>query len=190
MFHTICIIIIVIFFIVLQAFLFYGTDFKAHDLPVPKLKHHEWGLLHEESPKNNYLFSHAEVMELFNYTSTFRRESSYPIPTQYLYSLKWLEDKQYLVLTKDKNEFLSELSPIIYTQSDCDVPSGRDQYTKMLMQYINVDSYGTCLHNKDLPERFVNGYFVLLLLFWSFSYPFKQSLRVGLSLCLIVQLST
>lgn len=136
-----------------QAFLFYGTDFKPKDLPVPRQTHHDWGLLHEESPKNNYLFSHREVMELFNYTSTFRRESSYPISTQYVDSIKWLEDKQYLLPVEKKNKFLEELSPIIYTQSDCDVPSGRDQYTKLLMQFINIDSYGTCLHNKDLPQN-------------------------------------
>ncbi|XP_052068276.1 alpha-(1,3)-fucosyltransferase 10-like [Mytilus californianus] len=137
----------------LQAFMFYGTDFKPFDLPVPRKPNHDWGLLHEESPKNNYLFSHEEIMELFNYTSTFRRESSYPIPTQYVDSIKWLEDQTYFVPIKEKNKFLSELSPIMYTQSDCDVPSGRDQYTKMLMEYINVDSYGTCLHNKDLPAN-------------------------------------
>lgn len=92
-------------------------------------------------------------MELFNYTSTFRRESSYPISTQYVDSIKWLEDQTYIVPVQEKNKFLTELSPIIYTQSDCEVPSGRDQYTKMLMEYINVDSYGNCLHNKDLPTK-------------------------------------
>lgn len=144
-----CYFIILIF----QAFIFYGTDFKPFDLPVPRKPNHDWGLLHEESPKNNYLFSHEEIMELFNYTSTFRRESSYPISTQYVDSIKWLEDQTYIVPIKEKNKFLSELSPLIYTQSDCEVPSGRDQYTKMLMEYINVDSYGTCLHNKDLPTK-------------------------------------
>ncbi|CAG2234553.1 FUT10 [Mytilus edulis] len=81
----------------LQAFIFYGTDFKPFDLPVPRKPNHDWGLLHEESPKNNYLFSHEEIMELFNYTSTFRRESSYPISTQYVDSIKWLEDQTYIV---------------------------------------------------------------------------------------------
>lgn len=136
--------------------MFYGTDFKGHDLPVPRKPHHYWGLLHEESPKNNYLFSFPETMELFNFTSTFRRESSYPIPTQYIDSIEWLESKKYFVPTKEKNEYLSELSPIVYTQSDCECPSGRDQFAEMLMEEINIDSYGTCLHNKDLPEKLVH----------------------------------
>jgi hypothetical protein len=25
---------------------------------------------------------------------------------------------------------------------------------KELMKYVNVDSYGACLHNRDLPEKF------------------------------------
>ena len=52
--------------------MFYGTDFLTYDLPLPRKAHHEWALLHEESPKNNYLFSHAEIMELFNHSATFR----------------------------------------------------------------------------------------------------------------------
>ena len=32
-------------------------------------------------------------------------------------------------------------------------PSDRDIYVKALMEHIKVDSYGSCLHNKDLPEK-------------------------------------
>lgn len=41
-----------------RGFVFYGTSFLADDLPLPRLPHHEWGLIHEESPKNNWIFSH------------------------------------------------------------------------------------------------------------------------------------
>ena len=40
-----------------------------------------------------------------------------------------------------------------YVQSSCDTPSGRDDYVKELMNYISIDSYGYCLHNKDLPPH-------------------------------------
>ena len=133
--------------------MFYGSDLKAWDLPLPRKPHHEWSLLHEESPKNNILFSFPEVMNLFNHTSTFRRESSYPITTQYLNSLEWLKTDKYLVTTSLKNKYQKELSPLIYTHSDCDPPSDRDHYTKLLMKHITVDSYGSCLHNKDLPKQ-------------------------------------
>ena len=76
--------------------MFYGTDYKVGDLPVPRQSHHEWALMHEESPKNNYLFSHRDTMVLFNHTCTFRRNSHYPITTQHLENLQDLESSQYL----------------------------------------------------------------------------------------------
>jgi len=42
--------------------------------------------------------------------------------------------------------------------------SGREDYVKELMKHLSIDSYGSCLRNKDLPERQV-GY--------SFCDPFK-----------------
>jgi alpha-1,3-fucosyltransferase 10 len=44
-----------------RAFLFYGTDFYLHDLPLPRGASEEWALLHEESPKNNYLLSQVKI---------------------------------------------------------------------------------------------------------------------------------
>lgn len=40
-----------------RAFVFYGSSFRADDVPLPRLPNHEWALLHEESPKNNWMFS-------------------------------------------------------------------------------------------------------------------------------------
>ncbi|KAK3600878.1 hypothetical protein CHS0354_019226 [Potamilus streckersoni] len=139
-----------------KVLLFYGTDMKVNDLPLPRHPHEEWGLLHEESPKNNFLFSHREMMLVFNHTCTFRRESDYPITTQYLESLEWLESTKYMVTTSKKNEYLSELAPLIYTHSDCDVPSDRDNLVRRIMEHMRVDSYGLCVHNKDLPKHLVD----------------------------------
>ena len=133
--------------------MFYGTDFNPSDLPLPRQHHHQWGLLHEESPKNNLLFSYKEIMTLFNHTSTFKRESDYPITTQYLGSIDWLSRTDFMVPVAEKNKLLQELSPLIYTHSDCGTPSDRDTYVEMLMKYIAVDSFGLCLHNKDLPKQ-------------------------------------
>ena len=135
--------------------MFYGTEFVPHELPLPRKPHHEWALLHEESPKNQYLFSHKEVMNLFNHTATFKRESDYPITTQYLADAQELESMKYVVPTKEKNRYLSKLAPINYVYSDCDVPSDRDGLFKMLSRHIKIDSYGACLHNKDLPKQLV-----------------------------------
>ncbi|CAI9728030.1 alpha-1,3-fucosyltransferase 10-like [Octopus vulgaris] len=139
-----------------KVFMFYGTDFTPNDLPLPRKPHHEWALLHEESPKNNYLFSHKPIMTLFNHTCTFRRESDYPISTQHLPTLEWLQDTTYLLPTSEKTRYQSELAPILYVHSDCDTPSDRDTYVKYLQKYMKIDSYGSCLHNKDLPKHLVD----------------------------------
>ncbi|GFS14810.1 alpha-(1,3)-fucosyltransferase 10 [Elysia marginata] len=142
----------------MRAFMFYGTDFSPKDLPLPRLKHHEWALLHEESPKNNYLLCHGEALTLFNHTSTFRRESDFPITTQHLHSLQWLESDSYTKTIGQKNRYQQQdgLASVIYVHSDCDPPSDRDSFVKLLMKHVKVDSYGSCLHNKHLPHPIEN----------------------------------
>lgn len=139
-----------------QAYLFYGSDFYLSDLPLPRdFEREEWGLLHEESPKNNYLFSFKSIMELFNHTATFKRESNLPLVTQYLSSIDDIENTTYFKSVEQKNRMIKEndYAPVAYIQSDCYTPSNRDLYVKTLMKYIKIDSYGKCLNNKDLPEE-------------------------------------
>lgn len=38
---------------------------------------------------------------------------------------------------------------VLYVQSTCHPPSNRDEYVAELMKYIPVDSYGTCLKNRE-----------------------------------------
>ncbi|XP_048457483.1 alpha-(1,3)-fucosyltransferase 10 isoform X1 [Rhincodon typus] len=136
-----------------RAFLFYGTDFQINSLPLPRKHQHEWALFHEESPKNNYKLFHEPTITLFNYTSTFSRNSHMPLTTQYLESIEELKTHKYLIPLSRKNQLREHLAPLVYVQSDCDPPSDRDSYVRELMKYIPVDSYGACLHNKDLPSH-------------------------------------
>ncbi|XP_035218136.1 alpha-(1,3)-fucosyltransferase 10-like isoform X2 [Stegodyphus dumicola] len=136
-----------------KGFLFYGSDFKPTDLPLPRKPYHDWALLHEESPKNNFLFSVEKVMKLFNHTATFRRESDLPLTLQYLESVESLKSKKFFVPTSVKNAKGKELAPVVYVQSDCNTPSERDSYVEELSKHIPVDSYGKCLHNKELPPE-------------------------------------
>uniref|UniRef100_A0A4W3J1F4 Fucosyltransferase n=1 Tax=Callorhinchus milii TaxID=7868 RepID=A0A4W3J1F4_CALMI len=136
-----------------KAFLFYGTDFPINSLPLPRQAQHEWALFHEESPKNNYKLFHEPTITLFNYTATFSRNSHMPLTTQYLESIEALKSQQYLTPLSEKNRLRDKLAPLVYVQSDCDPPSDRDSYIRELMKYIQVDSYGECLHNKDLPAH-------------------------------------
>ncbi|XP_066505625.1 alpha-(1,3)-fucosyltransferase 11 [Hoplias malabaricus] len=135
------------------AIIFYGTDFRAYEAPLPRLPHQTWALFHEESPMNNYVLSHSPGIQLFNYTATFRRESDYPLTLQWLPSLSYLLTPP-SVSIQDKNRWRQAgLAPVLYMQSHCDVPSDRDRYVQELMKYIQVDSYGKCLNNKPLPKH-------------------------------------
>ncbi|XP_052068620.1 alpha-(1,3)-fucosyltransferase 11-like [Mytilus californianus] len=143
-----------------MAIIYYGTHFYFMDLPKHRRQEITWAVIHEESPKNaDFLFNHEEILSLFNYTATFKRESDYPITTHFLPSISYLQSKQYLVSTQDKNRYQTEenLAPIFYIHSDCNVPSNRDVYVELLQKFIRVDSYGKCNNNKALPESLSFG---------------------------------
>ncbi|XP_041930781.1 alpha-(1,3)-fucosyltransferase 11 [Alosa sapidissima] len=135
------------------AIIFYGTDFRAYEAPLPRLPHQTWALFHEESPMNNYVLSHGPGIRLFNYTATFRRESDYPLTLQWLPTLEYLLQPTAVSLQEKNRWRRAGLAPVLYMQSHCDVPSDRDRYVQELMKYIEIDSYGKCLNNKNLPER-------------------------------------
>lgn len=138
----------------LKTILFYGTDFKPHDVPLPRRPGEDWALFNEESPKNNAIFNHEDMMNMFNHTATFRRFSDFPLTMQYLESLEQITDPSFLIPVHVKNKMVDEgLAPVAYVQSGCDCPTERDQLVEDLMKYIKIDSYGSCLHNKDLPEE-------------------------------------
>ncbi|XP_035391802.1 alpha-(1,3)-fucosyltransferase 10 isoform X2 [Electrophorus electricus] len=134
-----------------QAFLFY--DFNIDSLPLPRKENHQWALFHEESPKNNYKLFHEPVITLFNHTATFSQHSHLPLTTQHLESLHVLTSLAFFLPLAQKNHLRQTLAPVVYVQSDCDPPSDRDVYVWELMKHIQVDSYGQCLHNKDLPTH-------------------------------------
>lgn len=63
--------------------------------------------------------------------------------------------EKFVVPTAKKRQLKKELglAAIVYIQTDCSTPLDRDSYVTELSKYIAVDSYGACLHNRDLPER-------------------------------------
>lgn len=63
-------------------------------------------------------------------------------------------DLSYFRSVEEKNKLLNSISPVLYMQSDCVTPLERDPYVVELMKYISIDSYGKCLHNKDIPNKY------------------------------------
>ncbi|MCL4154916.1 UNVERIFIED_CONTAM: hypothetical protein GTU68_037050 [Idotea baltica] len=135
--------------------LFYGSDFKVEDLPLPRKAEHWWGVIHEEAPHNQPLFNHQPVLELFNLTSTFKENSGMPLTLLYLQNIDTLISSTYFKSTKSKNALTEErtISPILYLQSNCDPPSQRDKYVEEISKLIPIDSYGSCLNNRELPKH-------------------------------------
>lgn len=124
-----------------RALLFYGTDFRASEAPLPRLAHQSWALLHEESPLNNFVLSHGPGIRLFNLTATFSRHSDYPLP------LQWLPGTAYLLRAapplRERAEWRRRgYAPLLYLQSHCDVPADRDRYVRELMRFIPVGGAG------------------------------------------------
>lgn len=49
-----------------------------------------------------------------------------------------------------------DLAPVLYIQSDCDTASDRDRYVLELMKHIRIDSYGACVNNAQLDDKYIN----------------------------------
>lgn len=64
-----------------------------------------------------------------------------------------ITDSKFYVDTQRKNELMEELAPVIYIHTDCHTPTERDDFAKELMKYVNIDSYGSCINNRNLPEK-------------------------------------
>ncbi|KAJ8728324.1 hypothetical protein PYW08_016709 [Mythimna loreyi] len=140
------------------AYLFYASSIDFKHLPLPRQPNDIWGLFHEESPRNVEEFLHEKALSMFNFSSTFSRFSNVPFPLQHLRSYADITSRKYFVETAKKNDFLNDIAPIMYLQSDCETSTERDAYVEELMKYTKVDSYGTCLKNKDMPSKFKNDY--------------------------------
>ncbi|CAG4990694.1 unnamed protein product [Colias eurytheme] len=142
----------------IDAYLFYASNIKFDNLPLPRQPQKViWGLYHEESPRNVEELSHEEALRIFNYSSTFSRYSDVPYPLQFLDSIDDITSTKYFVPTKEKASY-TDNAPIMYLQTDCETASERDVYVQELMKHIQIDSYGSCLQNIEMPSQFQRDY--------------------------------
>ncbi|XP_024938355.1 alpha-(1,3)-fucosyltransferase 10 isoform X2 [Cephus cinctus] len=173
--------------LLLKAILFYGSNFNVADLPLPRSRNVTWGLIHEESPRNNPILVHDDALNLFNYSATFSRYSDVPLTLVDLPGEEELTDTSYLVPFKEKSELVykNSLAPVLYIQSDCDTASDRDSYVAELMKYIQVDSYGPCLNNRPLVESLKDNHMETLMSkeFLSFVAKYKFTLAFENAVC-------
>ncbi|KAH8274149.1 hypothetical protein KR044_012509 [Drosophila immigrans] len=165
--------------------LFYGSNMKLHDFPIPRSSRHLWALLHEESPRNVPYVPYDEFLQHFNYTSTFSRYSDMPLTTQYLPQASDLTQLDYHIshVSKQAFQFNRNLASVVFLQTDCNTMSGREDYVRELMKHMKVDSYGGCLHNRDLPESlqkdYLNNLYSPKLLHFLAHYKFMIAIENG-----------
>ncbi|KAI5652058.1 glycosyltransferase family 10 (fucosyltransferase) c-term domain-containing protein [Phthorimaea operculella] len=137
------------------AYIFYASRLEFNDLPLPRYPEKViWALSHEESPRNVVELLHERGLNLFNFSSTFSRYSDVPFPLQYMETLTSITSEQFYVPTWKKNEISKNISPVLFMSSNCYTFTDREKYVKELMKYIPVDSYGTCINNKQWPKDF------------------------------------
>ena len=105
-----------------------------------------WILYTQENPVYTPVLRNRTFMSKFKLLSSYRLDSDFPDPTYFMPVLTAP------VPFKDKTGF------IFAAFSHCE--DVRTEYLKQLMQFVQVDSYGACLKNKnDLVGRYglVNG---------------------------------
>ena len=77
----------------------------------------------------------------------------------------------------------NDTASVVFIQSGCNPPSDRDAYVQELMKYIKIDSYGKCLHNKDLPKKFQNPLTMLDKAFTEFISRYKFMISFENAIC-------
>lgn len=61
--------------------------------------------------------------------------------------LKKIKGKLFLVSSK----LMINSALAVWIQTNCNALNQREKYVEELMQYIKIDSYGSCLKNKEFP---------------------------------------
>ncbi|XP_049883377.1 alpha-(1,3)-fucosyltransferase 10-like isoform X2 [Pectinophora gossypiella] len=137
-----------------EAYLFYGYDLNR--FPLPRNPKTIWGLFYDESPKLKPMMMFEKALNLFNFSMTFSRHSDVPL----LFSLlltPYINSLEYYVTTSVKKNVYKNYAPIVFFQQNCATLTEREAFVEELQKYIDIDSYGPCLNNKDLPTKILQS---------------------------------
>lgn len=116
---------------------------SLYELPETKPAGQLWAVLSIESESQYPIIARPEFMANFDLTITYRRNSDVWIP--YV-----TPETPQRLLKPPKPK--TEKAPAAYIASYDWSTNHRNDYVEELMKFIPVDSYGKCLHNRDLPE--------------------------------------
>lgn len=87
-------------------------------------------------------------MEVFDYLASYHLRSAF----LFSYYSPSIMDVVNRPLPKNFMQSKTGEAPILWIARNCGATSGRQNYVKELQKYIQVDTYGPCLNNKDFPE--------------------------------------
>jgi len=117
----------------------HGRDAKV----APPVKSVPWILQIQENPVYTPLLNNANFMSKFNLLKSYRLDSDFPNPTVLLPKLT------------PPIPFKNKSGLVMAAFSNCE--RVRTEYMRQLMKFVQVDSYGSCLHNKNgLTRRYRN----------------------------------
>ena len=109
----------------------------------PPLKSVPWILQIQENPVHCPVLRNANFMSKFNLLKSYRLDSDFPNPTVLLPKLT------------PPIPFKNKSGLVMAAFSNCEPV--RTEYMRQLMKFLQVDSYGRCLHNKNgLTARYRN----------------------------------
>ena len=108
---------------------------NTQEMPPRRFKNLTWILHTNENPVYTSSLQDPEIMSQFNYFASYRLDSDFPCPE----------------FTKPNLEtpvpFQEKWGLIMVAISNCETV--RTMYVRSLMRFIEVDSYGACLRNKE-----------------------------------------
>ena len=107
----------------------------TNEMPPQQFKDIPWILHTNENPAYTSSLHNPGIMSQFNYLASYRLDSDFPCPE----FIKPYSDTPV--------PFSNKTGLIMFALSNCEPV--RTLYVKKLMKYIQVDSYGGCLKNKD-----------------------------------------
>ncbi|KAK9708433.1 hypothetical protein K7432_009652 [Basidiobolus ranarum] len=131
--------------------IFHAPDYNPRDLPKSDYKDKRtktlpWILNTAEAPVNDPWQLDPKNLKNFEYSSTYRRDSHFPIS---YFGEKLLDYVRRPQIPRANN---TDHAPIAWIVSNCKAKNKRHYFVRELMKYIDIDIYGHCMNNKEWPE--------------------------------------
>uniref|UniRef100_A0A146LJH0 Fucosyltransferase n=1 Tax=Lygus hesperus TaxID=30085 RepID=A0A146LJH0_LYGHE len=134
----------------------------------PKTKNQVWIIYHLECP---YHTQHVKYNDVFNWTSTYRRDSDIVAPYE---KFVYYDSRVRTVSKPVRNYAANKTKLVAWFVSNCGARNGRLQYAHELQKYISVDIFGAC-GSKKCPRSNEKKCFEMLNNEYKFYLAFENS---------------